>query len=139
MGTPSAFIFLYENQLFLTFRRKEVTVWNLRGEKVSSFQDHTLWHPDCNTNNIYITNSQDVILSYCSASKAPDKGSVNISSIFTGESLASIAPCTQDGTKRRHNAALQGISAVFYSEEHHEIYTGNEQGLLHTWASRPQA
>jgi len=30
--TPSAFIFLYENQTFLAFREKEVTVWNFRGE-----------------------------------------------------------------------------------------------------------
>lgn len=32
--TPSAFIFLYENQLFLTFRQRTVSVWNFRGEKV---------------------------------------------------------------------------------------------------------
>ena len=29
--TPSAFIFLYENQTFLAFRGHEVTVWNFRG------------------------------------------------------------------------------------------------------------
>jgi hypothetical protein len=29
--TPSAFIFLYENQLFLTFRQRNVAVWNFRG------------------------------------------------------------------------------------------------------------
>ncbi len=32
--TPAAFIFLYENQLFLTFRQRTVAVWNFRGEKV---------------------------------------------------------------------------------------------------------
>jgi len=42
--TPSAFIFLYENQLFLTFRQRSVAVWNFRGEKVTSFEDHTLWY-----------------------------------------------------------------------------------------------
>ena len=31
--TPSAFIFLYENQTFLAFRGHEVTVWNFRGEQ----------------------------------------------------------------------------------------------------------
>ena len=30
--TPSAFIFLYENQTFLAFRGHEVTVWNFHGE-----------------------------------------------------------------------------------------------------------
>lgn len=65
--TPSAFIFLYENQLFLTFRNRTVAVWNFRGELVTSFEDHLLWHPDCNTNNIYITSDQDLIISYCKA------------------------------------------------------------------------
>ena len=65
--TPSAFIFLYENQLFLTFRNRTVAVWNFRGELVTSFEDHLLWHPDCNTNNIYITSDQDPIISYCKA------------------------------------------------------------------------
>lgn len=65
--TPSAFIFLYENQLFLTFRNRTVAVWNFRGELVTSFDDHQLWHHDCNTNNIYITSDQDLIISYCKA------------------------------------------------------------------------
>ena len=63
--TPSAFIFLYENNLFLTFRQRQVTVWNFKGEQVTSFEDHTLWHPDTNTNNIFITAAQDYIISYC--------------------------------------------------------------------------
>lgn len=54
-ATPSAFIFLYENQRFLTFRGRDVTVWNFRGELVTEFEEHKLWHEDCNTNNIYIT------------------------------------------------------------------------------------
>lgn len=65
--TPSAFIFLYENQLFLTFRNQTVSVWNFRGELVTSFEDHVLSHPDCNTNNIYITSDQDLIVSFCKA------------------------------------------------------------------------
>jgi len=87
--TPSAFIFLYELQLFLTFRNRSVAVWNFRGELVTSFEDHLLWHPDCNTNNIYITSDQDLIISYCKAdstdSSSEEKaGSINISSILTG-------------------------------------------------------
>ncbi|KAL7180908.1 hypothetical protein ACSBR1_039883 [Camellia fascicularis] len=62
--TPSAFIFLYENQLFLTFKNGMVAIWNFREELVTSFEDHLLWHPDCNTNNIYITSDQDLIISY---------------------------------------------------------------------------
>ncbi|KAG9138899.1 hypothetical protein Leryth_007520 [Lithospermum erythrorhizon] len=95
--TPSAFIFLYENQLFLTFRNRTVAVWNFRGELVTSFEDHLLWHPDCNTNNIYITSDQDLIISYCKAdSESEDTlsqanaGSINISNILTGKCLAKI-------------------------------------------------
>ncbi|XP_047264203.1 uncharacterized protein LOC107863559 isoform X2 [Capsicum annuum] len=93
--TPSAFIFLYENQLFLTFRNRTVAVWNFRGEVVTSFEDHLLWHPDCNTNNIYITSDQDLIISYCKAdSDDPlsegNAGSINISNILTGKCLAKI-------------------------------------------------
>jgi WD40 repeat protein len=67
--TPSAFIFLYENNLFLTFCNRTVAAWNFRGELVTSFDDHELWHSNCNTNNIYITADQDLIISYCKASK----------------------------------------------------------------------
>ncbi|KAK9196330.1 hypothetical protein WN943_004458 [Citrus x changshan-huyou] len=101
--TPSAFIFLYENQLFLTFRNRTVAVWNFRGELVTSFEDHLLWHPDCNTNNIYITSDQDLIISYCKAEPedqwmegsgnsftCPLAGSINVSSILTGKCLAKI-------------------------------------------------
>ena len=40
-------------------------MWNFRGEMVTRFEDHVLWHPDSNTSNIYITSTQDYILSYC--------------------------------------------------------------------------
>ena len=48
-----------------TFRNRYVSVWNFRGEMVTRFEDHVLWHPDSNTSNIYITSTQDYIFSYC--------------------------------------------------------------------------
>ena len=63
--TPSAFIFLYENQFFLTFIKREIAVWNLNGRQVTKFADHYNWWPDCNTNNIFITVAQDLLISYC--------------------------------------------------------------------------
>ncbi|CAL5399227.1 unnamed protein product [Camellia sinensis] len=39
----------------IKIRNRTVAVWNFRGELGTSFEDHLLWHPDCNTNNIYIT------------------------------------------------------------------------------------
>jgi WD40 repeat protein len=136
--TPSAFIFLYENQLFLTFRENTVTVWNLSGDKITSFEDHELWHPDCNTNNIYITAKQDIIVSFCRDKSTTEhglssiKGAVNISSIFTGKCVAKIAAA--DSEEPRHAKALERVSAVFYNEEHNEIYTGNEKGHLAIWS-----
>ncbi|KAL6541671.1 hypothetical protein OROGR_011157 [Orobanche gracilis] len=163
--TPSAFIFLYENQLFLTFRNRTVAVWNFRGELVTSFEDHLLWHPDCNTNNIYITSDQDLIISYCKAdSEEPlsdgHAGSINISNILTGKCLAKISAgnglprnecyCNLDCggrnccSRKRHRPssicstvteALEDITALFYDEDRNEIYTGNRHGLVHVWSN----
>eukprot|EP00245_Coleochaete_scutata_P007175 TRINITY_DN22284_c0_g1_i1.p1 TRINITY_DN22284_c0_g1~~TRINITY_DN22284_c0_g1_i1.p1 ORF type:complete len:473 (-),score=65.66 TRINITY_DN22284_c0_g1_i1:261-1679(-) len=155
--TPSAFIFLYENQLFLTFRNRTVAVWNFRGELVTSFEDHLLWYPDCNTNNIYITSDQDVIISYCKAAADPDiadsardslscggVGSINISSIQNGKCLAKILAnddnqqqCRVRGRPNRSTVqeALEDVTALFYDEERNEIYTGNRQGLIHVWSN----
>ncbi|KAK1311956.1 hypothetical protein QJS10_CPA07g01375 [Acorus calamus] len=156
--TPSAFIFLYENQLFLTFRDRTVAVWNFRGELVTSFEDHLLWHPDCNTNNIYITSDQDLIISYCKADcddSSPEAGSINISNILTGKCLAKIqaSNCNTEegkvvmGSKRMRTRtrasnirstvaeALEDITALFYDEERNEIYTGNRHGLIHVWSN----
>lgn len=151
--TPSAFIFLYENQLFLTFRNRTVSVWNFRGELVTSFEDHQLWHPDCNTNNIYITSDQDLIISYCKA-ESDDQwiegnvGSINISNILTGKCVAKInatncgikaAECSSSGShsslmRSSVAEALEDITALFYDEDRNEIYSGNRHGLVHVWS-----
>lgn len=145
--TPSAFIFLYENQLFLTFRDRNVAVWNFRGELVTSFEDHLLWHPDCNTNNIYITSNQDLIISYCKADSDDSvadgaaAGSINISNILTGKCLAKIQAGDSSntiGSSRLHSTlteALDDITALYYDEERSEIYTGNKHGMLHVWSN----
>ena len=66
--TPSAFIFLYENQTFLAFKDNKITVWNFRGELINEFEDHNLCFPipDIDhTSVIYITQAQDIIISLC--------------------------------------------------------------------------
>mmetsp|Transcript_32042 Transcript_32042/g.102041 ORF Transcript_32042/g.102041 Transcript_32042/m.102041 type:complete len:217 (-) Transcript_32042:127-777(-) len=137
--TPSAFIFLYENQLFLTFRNRTVAVWNFRGELVTSFEDHQLWYPDCNTNNIYITSEQDLIISYCKPHILPEEGvlpvgSINVSNILTGKCLAKIkAEGPGIGGDTRVGDALEDVTALFYDEARNEIYTGNRAGLVHVW------
>ncbi|KAL2330470.1 hypothetical protein Fmac_018051 [Flemingia macrophylla] len=158
--TPSAFIFLYENQLFLTFRNQTVSVWNFRGELVTTFEDHQLWHTDCNTNNIYITIDQDLIISYCKADSHDqwmegNVGSINVSNILTGKCVAKINAtsisakadeCSSSGCnscKQSHLTllrssvaeALEDITALFYDEDMNEIYTGNRHGLVHVWSN----
>ncbi|WOL19828.1 hypothetical protein Cni_G28630 [Canna indica] len=154
--TPSAFIFLYENHLFLTFRNRTVAVWNFRGELVTSFEDHLLWHPDCNTNNIYITSDQDLIISYCKAEdgcedegEVPPVGSINMSNILTGKCIAKICPLdpelkvaprkrgdtTRSTIRSTIREALEDVTALFYDEDRNEIYTGNKQGLIHVWSN----
>lgn len=158
--TPSAFIFLYENQLFLTFREHLVSVWNFRGELVTTFEDHMLWHPDCNTNNIYITSSQDLIISYCknrrkggaygqnrnrvlsnSSEEGEDmddgssKGSLNISDIFTGKCLAKIVAKKGSPNYQEQLRALDDVSALYYNEELNEIYTGSKYGMVNCWSN----
>ncbi|KAJ0983777.1 hypothetical protein J5N97_002133 [Dioscorea zingiberensis] len=163
--TPSAFIFLYENHLFLTFRNRTVAVWNFRGELVTSFEDHLLWHPDCNTNNIYITSDQDLIISYCKAeppceeegeegatatAAPPPAGSINMSNIKSGKCIAKICandpmlqinPRSSTSGRRRSTIqstikeALEDVTALYYDEDRNEIYTGNKQGLVHVWSN----
>ncbi|KAF7064189.1 hypothetical protein CFC21_070588 [Triticum aestivum] len=150
--TPSAFIFLYENNLFLTFRNRTVAVWNFRGELVTSFEDHLLWHQDCSTNNIYITTDQDLIISYCKSDAAADDGtassigSINMSDIMTGKCIAKIAandPALTIAPRKNGSPsiwssipeALEDVTALFYDEDRNEIYTGNSQGLVHVWSS----
>ncbi|XP_072972406.1 uncharacterized protein [Typha angustifolia] len=153
--TPAAFIFLYENHLFLTFRNRTVAVWNFRGELVTSFEDHLLWHPDCNTNNIYITTDQDLIISYCKSEQGCEEGevstvgSINMSNILTGKCIAKISAndpalqiCPHRSGEASHSSirstvqeALEDVTALFYDEDKNEIYTGNKHGLIHVWSN----
>jgi len=133
--TPNAFIFLYENQLFLTFRQRSVEVWNFRGELMTRFEDHDLWHAECNTNNIYITADQDLIISYCrddaSQGGQPDCGSINISHILTGKRLTKFDADTFPECR----SSLENVTALFYNEERNEIYTGTNDGRLTVWSN----
>ncbi|CAN6338346.1 unnamed protein product [Urochloa humidicola] len=153
--TPSAFIFLYENNLFLTFRNRTIAVWNFRGELVTSFEDHLLWHHDCSTNNIYITSDQDLIISYCKSESVAEDGtvtpigSINMSEIMIGKCIAKISASDpalnvtphRNSSKKRSSVwstvpeALEDVTALFYDEDRNEIYTGNSQGLVHVWSN----
>mmetsp|Transcript_71884 Transcript_71884/g.119662 ORF Transcript_71884/g.119662 Transcript_71884/m.119662 type:complete len:439 (-) Transcript_71884:187-1503(-) len=127
--TPAAFIFLYENQLFLTFRNRSVAVWNFRGELVTQFEDHVLWHPDTSTNNIFITAAQDYIISYCRRQDGDGNGggTINVSHILTGNCVAKIA-------EGEPTNALQDVTSIYFNEERCELYVGNRHGMLYVWS-----
>jgi len=102
---------------------------------VTTFEDHTLWHKDTNTNNIFITAAQDYIVSYCRDAESAKssslewtdgigQGTINISHILTGKCVAKIAEPTEGG-------ALRDVTALYFSEERSELYVGNRQGVLH--------
>ena len=146
--TPSAFIFLHHNRTFLTFDGRKVEVWDFNGKRVTSFEDHDLWQENCNTNNIYITKKQDILISYCKhVEDESEPGSINISDMFTGKALGKVHgdvdsddegkdqdwQQTEFGLRTKKQRALSQMSALYFNEDDQEIYTGNPDGTVTVW------
>lgn len=131
--SPNSFIFLYESELFLTFQQREVIVWNFDGQRVSDFEDHRLFRSDSSTSSIYITRHQDIIVSYCQQDGSCPHGTINLSWIENGKLLGKIT-CA-DEKSENHARALEDVTALFYNEEHNEIYSGSRNGLVHVWSN----
>nr|XP_043616090.1 uncharacterized protein LOC122588007 [Erigeron canadensis] len=127
-ATPSAFLYLHDSQLFVTLGQKKVAVWNLYGDLVTSYESHYLF----DINNMYITNAQDLIISYCKAdSVTGGNGLIKIINVATGDCVAKVKAMNDAEAME----ALEDITALFYDEEHNEIYTGNIHGLVHVWSN----
>lgn len=78
-------------------------------------------------------------------------GRINICSTFNGKSIVEINPCDNldliesaqnDSDNIRRNKApssaqeaLKQVTALFYDEEQHIIYTGNTNGYIHVWST----
>lgn len=131
--TPSAFMFLYESELFLTFQQRNICVWNFQGERVSDFEDHTLYRSDASTSSIYITQNQDVIISYCRQHYGCQHGAINFSLISTGKLLGKIT-CDSSNSPG-HAEVLEDVTALYFNEERNEIYSGDPDGLIHVWSN----
>jgi len=141
--TPSAFIFLYESQLFLTFFNHNVSVWNFKGDLVAKFEDHIL-STESNSNNISMNKYQDTIVSFCKDRNNLKQGSINISNIFTGKCISKITvenPNEENISeidkiyRLKKEEALTEITALCYNEEQNEIYTGTKSGSIHAWSN----
>jgi hypothetical protein len=232
---PSAFIFLYINSLFLTFRGTKVSAWDFHGKQATKFEDHELWSPEASTNNNFISEDQHLLISFCKNKReGRSVSSLNISHCVTGELIHKLdapqrlfmpppilstveeegqemvemgsnavvrenveeeeedavvaadetgdetggehivdsAPLTTAGTASAESAsssaaspgsssasassstawtnrsissspsanedklrteALDGVTAIFFNEDHSEIYTGNRRGQVWVW------
>ena len=73
-----------------------------------------------------------MIISYCRSAQGQSKGSINISNILSGKCLAKIS--AREGDDKTKNA-LEDVTALYYSEDRNEIYTGTKSGHLHVWSS----
>eukprot|EP00325_Prymnesiales_sp_UTEX-LB-985_P009218 CAMPEP_0174699842 /NCGR_PEP_ID=MMETSP1094-20130205/4994_1 /TAXON_ID=156173 /ORGANISM="Chrysochromulina brevifilum, Strain UTEX LB 985" /LENGTH=162 /DNA_ID=CAMNT_0015897245 /DNA_START=9 /DNA_END=497 /DNA_ORIENTATION=- len=141
---PTSFIYLTYNLKFLAFEEHQVTLWNLKGEQVGTFEDHSLVTPhsfEDSSSIIHITQAQDIIISLCedspeedevggsSSTSAPPSSSIHVSSIMTGRCLARI--------NSRATAVGGGghITALAYSDETGDIITGDDQGYIHIWSN----
>ena len=107
-----------------------MTVWNFRGEVVTTFEDHTLWHADTNTNNIFITAAQDYIISYCRPNDGdlnarPRRGMVHVSHILTGKCVSRMA-----GKVRSHTrlGASGGSRNRIVARDFEEATEGGDDG-----------
>lgn len=131
--TPNAFIFLYERDVFITFQQRQVNVWNFKGERVTDFEDHVLFRSDFSNSSISITQNQDIIVSYCLQEGECSHGTINLSWIDTGKLLGKVTCGPKHGIK--HVRALDGVSALHFSEERNEIYSGSRNGVVHVWSN----
>ncbi|KEH31694.1 transducin/WD40 repeat protein [Medicago truncatula] len=128
---PTIFILLYKKELFLTLINRTISVWNFRGELVTSLEDHLLrhplWHAHFNLNHNYITSDQNLIISYCrddsedQSKETNAVGSINVSSILSGKCVAKInaakaLECIDSSQIMSVPVpeALEGITTLYY-------------------------
>lgn len=132
---PNSFIFLHESEIFLIFEQRRVNVWNFKGERVvTEFDDHVLFRSDSSNSLIYITQKQDIIMSFCQNDAGTcSHGSINLSWIDNGKLIEKIS--CENSEDSKHIRALEDVSALHYNEERSEIYSGTKDGLIHVWTN----
>lgn len=94
---------------------------------------------------------RNVILDF-SYSSVSCNGTINICSTFSGKSIVELNPCnnidltdatsndsdnsrTNEAESSAHQKDLKFVTAIFYDEEHHKIYTGTTDGFIHVWST----
>jgi len=140
---PIASIFLHENQRILVFRDRKISVWNLRGECVTRFEDHVLYHAEWVIATVYVTTRQDLIVSYCK-NQQTYRGQIHVSDLLSGRCLSRIVSESNNSDQAResrrasvpHNTdPLLNITALWYNEDAHAIYSGTADGMVHVWSA----
>ncbi|GLJ54462.1 hypothetical protein SUGI_1169690 [Cryptomeria japonica] len=141
----------HAKRLFLTFHIETVFVWNLQGEVVASYRNHSIRLSGTSISIVQLTRDEELLLSYTKVGESleADKRdcSINIINILTGNCYAKIGGNDLDvgiSCRNRPNLSvtqstlqdvLEDITAIFYDEDRNEIYTGNTGGFVHVWSN----
>ena len=102
---------------------------------MSTFEDHMLWLPDSNMNNVFISSAQDVMISFCRNTDIGSMpGSINVSSIKTGKLLAKVAANATTGLEAAVEGRLDSWEEERGDEEEEQLDLGGgvaiERSLL---------
>ena len=92
-STPSSFVFLHLQRLFLAFWQNRVEAYDFRGHRVHQFEDSTLRSPDPNSYAYTLSQDHDLLLAFCRNESDTDTlahASINVSCIRTGKLLAKL-------------------------------------------------
>jgi hypothetical protein len=62
-------------------------------------------------------------------------GTINVSDVMSGKCLAKIGSGDDTRHERQRARAMHNITALHFSDERNEVYTGNKAGLVHVWTN----
>lgn len=123
--TPSDYLTLHEDHSFLTLENDRVHLCDLNGSVKTEFQDHVLLHGGVFSNQTCLT--KDLILSLCGHQPCRcNTGHIHISRLRDGKCVARL--CSNTLVQK---ATIGRITSIFYDEENHEIYAGNDKGEVY--------
>ena len=141
LPTPKSFVLLFEARVFLAFRKVGTPqVYNESGALVATFADNELVSTSSVTKQssscLCVSSDQRSIVSYCKRKEWDSsgvttqfqEGSVNVSDVRTGESLAKISDDGCGGEDA--GGALEGVTALCHDEARGMLVVGMKDGRL---------
>lgn len=131
---PDAFIFLYNNNVSLSFLRQGPELWDKNGRRIISLDRKHLFD-QCNTNGLYISKDQSTLVSIGHHSQASTierdmppyerrRAAVRVNCIHTGKILWEM-----------ESEDLATVCALWYNEQRSELYLGRGDGTIHIYSN----